>query len=69
MNGQRTADGGPRTPGSEPGWVARTVRYPLSAVRLVTDFGENVGVALGALRVAKMRSALTILGVVIACRA
>ena len=34
-------------------------------VRFFTDFGENVGIALGALRVAKLRSALTILGVVI----
>jgi len=34
-------------------------------MRFFTDFGENVGLALGALRVAKMRSALTILGVVI----
>jgi putative ABC transport system permease protein len=34
-------------------------------IRFFTDFGENVGVALNALRVAKMRSALTILGVVI----
>ena len=34
-------------------------------VRFFSDFGENVGLALGALRVAKMRSALTILGVVI----
>jgi putative ABC transport system permease protein len=33
--------------------------------RFFTDFGENVGLAIGALRVAKMRSALTILGVVI----
>lgn len=36
-----------------------------SALRFFTDFGENVTLALGALRVAKMRSALTILGVVI----
>ena len=34
-------------------------------VRFFTDFGENVGIAFGALRVAKLRSALTILGVVI----
>jgi putative ABC transport system permease protein len=34
-------------------------------MRFFTDFGENFGLALGALRVAKMRSALTILGVVI----
>jgi len=34
-------------------------------LRFFGDFGENVGIALGALRVAKMRSALTILGVVI----
>ena len=33
--------------------------------RFFTDFGENVSLAFGALRVAKMRSALTILGVVI----
>ena len=42
---------------------------PVSVVRAVlrffTDFGENVSLAFGALRVAKMRSALTILGVVI----
>ena len=36
-----------------------------AVVRFFTDFGENVGIALGALRVAKLRSALTILGVVI----
>ena len=36
-----------------------------AVLRFFTDFGENVGVALGALRVAKLRSALTILGVVI----
>ena len=35
------------------------------ALRFFTDFGENVSLAFGALRVAKMRSALTILGVVI----
>jgi putative ABC transport system permease protein len=34
-------------------------------LRFFTDFGENVGLAIGALRVAKLRSALTILGVVI----
>ncbi|MGH7678544.1 MAG: ABC transporter permease [Gemmatimonadaceae bacterium] len=34
-------------------------------LRFFTDFGENVSLAFGALRVAKMRSALTILGVVI----
>jgi putative ABC transport system permease protein len=34
-------------------------------LRFFSDFGENVSLALGALRVAKMRSALTILGVVI----
>jgi putative ABC transport system permease protein len=34
-------------------------------VRFFSDFGENVSLALGALRVAKLRSALTILGVVI----
>ncbi len=34
-------------------------------IRFFSDFGDNVWVALGALRVAKMRSALTILGVVI----
>jgi putative ABC transport system permease protein len=37
----------------------------LSAWRFFTEFGDNVSLALGALRVAKMRSALTILGVVI----
>src|SRR5437773_4543101 len=36
-----------------------------SGVRILFSFGENVSLALGALRVAKMRSALTILGVVI----
>ena len=36
-----------------------------SLVRFFTDFGENIGIAFGALRVAKLRSALTILGVVI----
>jgi putative ABC transport system permease protein len=34
-------------------------------VRFFTDFGDNFSLAIGALRVAKMRSALTILGVVI----
>jgi putative ABC transport system permease protein len=39
---------------------------PLAAfLRFFTEFGDNVSLALGALRVAKMRSALTILGVVI----
>jgi putative ABC transport system permease protein len=39
---------------------------PLIAfLRFFTDFGDNVGLALDTLRVAKMRSALTILGVVI----
>jgi putative ABC transport system permease protein len=39
---------------------------PLSSfLRFFTEFGDNVSLALGALRVAKMRSALTILGVVI----
>jgi putative ABC transport system permease protein len=33
--------------------------------RFIQSFGENVSLAIGALRVAKMRSALTILGVVI----
>ncbi|HEU4993488.1 MAG TPA: ABC transporter permease [Gemmatimonadaceae bacterium] len=37
----------------------------MRALRLFFSFGENVTLALGALRVAKMRSALTILGVVI----
>ena len=36
-----------------------------TALRFFTDFGENFSLAIGALRVAKMRSALTILGVVI----
>ena len=36
-----------------------------AVVRFFTDFGENIGIAFGALRVAKLRSALTILGVVI----
>jgi putative ABC transport system permease protein len=36
-----------------------------AVLRFFTDFGENVGVAFNALRVAKLRSALTILGVVI----
>jgi putative ABC transport system permease protein len=36
-----------------------------AVIRFFSDFGENVGIALGALRVAKLRSALTILGVVI----
>jgi hypothetical protein len=35
------------------------------ALRFFTDFGENVWLAFDALRVAKLRSALTILGVVI----
>jgi len=38
---------------------------PRALWRFFTDFGENIGLALGALRVAKLRSALTILGVVI----
>ncbi|HEX7938225.1 MAG TPA: ABC transporter permease, partial [Gemmatimonadaceae bacterium] len=37
----------------------------LAPFRFFTEFGENVGLALDALLVAKMRSALTILGVVI----
>ena len=37
----------------------------MRALRLFFEFGENVTLAIGALRVAKMRSALTILGVVI----
>ncbi|HEX6050425.1 MAG TPA: ABC transporter permease [Gemmatimonadaceae bacterium] len=36
-----------------------------SFIRFFADFGENVSLAFGSLRVAKMRSALTILGVVI----
>jgi putative ABC transport system permease protein len=40
-------------------------RFAISAFRFFAEFGDNVGVALNALRVAKMRSALTILGVVI----
>ena len=39
--------------------------YFRSLFSFFSDFGENVSLALGALRVAKMRSALTILGVVI----
>jgi putative ABC transport system permease protein len=39
--------------------------FPISYFRFFLSFGENVALALGALRVAKMRSALTILGVVI----
>ena len=38
---------------------------PLSYLRRLVSFGDNVGLAFGALRVAKLRSALTILGVVI----
>jgi putative ABC transport system permease protein len=45
--------------------VTRLLRTALAPVRFFTEFGENVGLALDALRVAKMRSALTILGVVI----
>src|SRR2546423_12692875 len=37
----------------------------VSPFRHLLNFGDNVSLALGALRVAKMRSALTILGVVI----
>jgi len=40
-------------------------RFPISYFRRLLSFGENIGLALGALRAAKMRSALTILGVVI----
>lgn len=43
----------------------RRSHFPFSIFLFFTDFGENVSLALGALRVAKMRSALTILGVVI----
>jgi len=43
--------------------VSRLSANPV--IRFFTDFGENVSLAFGALRVAKMRSALTILGVVI----
>src|SRR5205807_2800021 len=57
--GDRTSDIGRRVK------AVFDVRYPMSAVRLFFSFGENVSLALGALRVAKMRSALTILGVVI----
>ncbi len=45
--------------------LKRYIRYPISYLRVFLSFGENVSLALGALRVAKMRSALTILGVVI----
>src|SRR5437763_14162780 len=45
--------------------LKRYMRYPISYVRVFLSFGENVSLALGALRVAKMRSALSILGVVI----
>ena len=41
------------------------IRSLSSVIRFFGDFGENVTLALGALRVAKLRSALTILGVVI----
>jgi len=68
-SGRRTTDGGRRTTeggqGTRHPLFALVVRYPLSGIRFFTDFGENVGLALGALRVAKLRSALTILGVVI----
>ena len=37
----------------------------MRALRLFFEFGENVTLAIGALRVAKLRSALTILGVII----
>jgi len=37
----------------------------MNAVRVVAQIGQNVAVALGALRASKLRSALTILGVVI----
>jgi putative ABC transport system permease protein len=40
-------------------------RFPISYFRFLFSFGDNVTLALGALRAAKMRSALTILGVVI----
>jgi putative ABC transport system permease protein len=47
-------------------WSAFRARLSANAgIRFFTDFGENVSLALGALRVAKLRSALTILGVVI----
>jgi putative ABC transport system permease protein len=45
--------------------MRRLLAYPVSIWRFFTDFGDNVGLALDTLRVAKMRSALTILGVVI----
>src|SRR5437763_5293827 len=45
--------------------LKRYIRYPISYLRVFLSFGENVSLALGALRVAKMRSALTILGVII----
>ena len=47
------------------GFGSRLSAIVMGPIRFFTDFGENVGLALGALRVAKMRSALTILGVVI----
>src|SRR3954463_1426908 len=46
-------------------WTIRSRIRSNAVVRFFTDFGENVTLAVGALRVAKMRSALTILGVVI----
>src|SRR5580765_2871040 len=47
------------------GLLAPILQFPITIFRFFTEFGENVGLALDALRVAKMRSALTILGVVI----
>jgi putative ABC transport system permease protein len=40
-------------------------RFTISHLRFISAFGENIALAFGALRGAKMRSALTILGVVI----
>ena len=56
--GEEAAKGRSRAPSSH-------LPSPSSLWRFFSDFGENVSLAFGALRVAKMRSALTILGVVI----
>ena len=58
----RKEEGGGRKEGSR---AASFLLAPSSFLRFFTDFGENVALAFAALRVAKMRSALTILGVVI----
>jgi putative ABC transport system permease protein len=59
-NGEWKTENGPPARAHSPFSVSHSRSW-----RFFADFGENVALAFGALRVAKMRSALTILGVVI----